>query len=181
MSVFQIFSNKVYSFYKRKVEVVKSITKEIFGITWTSIINPFWYFGMENSHLETGKFRSCRLKESFMEKTSEGLRQHLGKVTVGNRSGIGQLTLCDVDFGLCSSVYVGWPCFYPLHGFCGGSAGKESTFYAEDLSLIPGLRRSPGEGNSYPPWYSGLENSMDHIVHGIAKSQTLYTFRLSSV
>ena len=35
-----------------------------------------------------------------------------------------------------------------------------------------GLGRSPGEGNSYPLQYSGLENSMDCIVHGVTKSQT---------
>ena len=45
-------------------------------------------------------------------------------------------------------------------GFLGGSAGKES-YNAEDLHLIPGLRRCPGEGNGYPSQYSGLENSMD--------------------
>ena len=39
-----------------------------------------------------------------------------------------------------------------------------------DLGLIPGLERSPGEGRGYPFQYSGLENSMDCIVHGIAKS-----------
>ena len=52
-----------------------------------------------------------------------------------------------------------------------GSAGKESACNAGDLSLIPGLGRSPGEGKSYPLQYSGLENSMDCIVHGVAKSQ----------
>ena len=41
-----------------------------------------------------------------------------------------------------------------------------------DLGLIPGLGRSPAEGNGYPPQYSGLENSMDGIVHGVAKSLT---------
>ena len=41
-----------------------------------------------------------------------------------------------------------------------------------DLGSIPRLGRSPGEGNSYPLQYSGLENSMDCIVHGVAKSQT---------
>ena len=41
-----------------------------------------------------------------------------------------------------------------------------------DLGLIPGLGRSPGEGNGYPLQYPDLENSMDYIVHGIAKSQT---------
>ena len=45
-------------------------------------------------------------------------------------------------------------------GFPGGSAGKESTCNAGDLGSIPGLGRSPGEGNGYPVQYSGLENSM---------------------
>ena len=40
------------------------------------------------------------------------------------------------------------------------------------LGLIPGLGRSPGEGKGYLLPYSGLENSMDCIVHGVAKSQT---------
>ena len=57
-------------------------------------------------------------------------------------------------------------------GFRGGSAGKESTCNVGDLSLIPGLGRSPGEGNDYPLWCSDLENSMDYVVHGVAKSQT---------
>ena len=41
-----------------------------------------------------------------------------------------------------------------------------------DLCSIPGLGRSPGEGKGYPLQYSGLENSMDCIVHGVTKSQT---------
>ena len=45
-----------------------------------------------------------------------------------------------------------------------------------DLSPIPGLGRSPGEGNSYPLQCSGLENSMDCIIHGVAKSWTWLTF-----
>ena len=57
-------------------------------------------------------------------------------------------------------------------GSPGGSAGKESACNAGDLGLIPGLGRSPGEGNSYPLQYSGLENSMDSIVHGVAESDT---------
>ena len=56
--------------------------------------------------------------------------------------------------------------------FCDGSAGKEPTCNAGDLGLIPGLGRSPREGTSYPVQYSGLENSMDCAVHGLAKSQT---------
>ena len=54
----------------------------------------------------------------------------------------------------------------------GGSAGKEPACSAGDLGLIPGLGRSPGEGNSYPLHSSGRESSMDCIVHGVAKSQT---------
>ena len=59
--------------------------------------------------------------------------------------------------------YLGFPC---------GSASKESTCNAGDLGLIPGLGRSPGEGEGYPLQYFGLENSTDCIVHGVAKSQT---------
>ena len=51
-------------------------------------------------------------------------------------------------------------------GFLGGSAGKEFACNARDLRSIPGLGRSPGEGNSYPLWYSGLENFRDCIGHG---------------
>ena len=54
-----------------------------------------------------------------------------------------------------------------------GSAGKESTRIAGDLGSIPRLGRSPGEGKGYPLQYSGLENSMDSIVCGVTKSQTL--------
>ena len=55
-------------------------------------------------------------------------------------------------------------------GFLGGSADKESACNAGDLDLIPGLGRSPGEGKGYPLQYSGLENSMDYTVQGVAKS-----------
>ena len=53
-----------------------------------------------------------------------------------------------------------------------GSAGEESACSVGDLGSIPGLGRSPGEGKGYPLRYSGLENSMDCIVHGVAKCQT---------
>ena len=64
------------------------------------------------------------------------------------------------------------PLFLRVRGLPGGSAGKESTCNAGDLGSIPGLGRSPGEAKGYPPQYSGLENSMDCIVHGVAKSRT---------
>ena len=52
------------------------------------------------------------------------------------------------------------------------SVGKESACNAGDLGSITGLGRSPGEGKGYLLHYSGLENSMDHTVHGVAKSGT---------
>ena len=57
-------------------------------------------------------------------------------------------------------------------GFLCGSTGKESACNAGDLGSIPGLGQSPGEGKGYPLQYSGLENSVDYIVHGVTKSQT---------
>ena len=50
------------------------------------------------------------------------------------------------------SVYIGFPC---------GLDSKESNCNAGDLGLIPGLGRSPGEGNGNPLQYCCLENSMD--------------------
>ena len=53
-----------------------------------------------------------------------------------------------------------------------GSAGKESACNVGDLGSTPGLGRSPGEGNGYPVQYFGLENSIDCIAYGVAKSPT---------
>ena len=52
------------------------------------------------------------------------------------------------------------------------SVGKESTCNAGDPGLIPGSGRFPGEGKGYPLQYSGLENSMDCIIHVVTKSWT---------
>ena len=65
-----------------------------------------------------------------------------------------------------------------VRGFPRGSLGKESAWNLGDLGLIPGLGRSPGEGNGYPLQYSCLENSMDRgawqaTAHRVAKSPTL--------
>ena len=56
-----------------------------------------------------------------------------------------------------------------------GSDGKESAYNEGDLGSIPGLGRSPGEGNGHPPQCPCLENSMDRgawwaTVFGITKS-----------
>ena len=62
-------------------------------------------------------------------------------------------------------------------GFPGGSVVKNPPDNAGDMDLIPGLERSPGEGNGYPLQDSCLESPMDRgawwaTVHGVAKSQT---------
>ena len=68
------------------------------------------------------------------------------------------------------SVWPGHPINIGPHcvtGFPCGSAGKESACNVGDMGAIPGLGRSPGEGKGYPLQYSGLENSMECIVHGV--------------
>ena len=57
-------------------------------------------------------------------------------------------------------------------GFPDNSVDKESACNIGDLVSKPGLGRSPGEGKGYPLQYSGLENSLDCIVHRVTKSQT---------
>ena len=65
-------------------------------------------------------------------------------------------------------------------GFPGGTSGNEPPAKLEDvrdMSLIPELGRSPGEGHGDPLQYSCLENPMDkgawHVtVHGVAQSRT---------
>ena len=66
---------------------------------------------------------------------------------------------------------------YRIEGFPGGSEVKASASNAGDPGLIPGLGRSPGEGNGNPLQYSCLENPVDEgawraTVHGVTKSQT---------
>ena len=69
-------------------------------------------------------------------------------------------------YGLCPSL-----------GFPSGSEGKESASNVGDPGSVPGLGRSPGEGNSYPVQYSWLENPTGRgtwwaIFQGVAKSWT---------
>ena len=96
-------------------------------------------------------------------------------------------TPCDASEEPCSAV-PRWP--HRAHSrnllavytdlpmtFLGGSDGRASAYNARDLGSIPGLGRSPGEGNGNPLPYSCLENPMDGgawwaLVHGVAKSQT---------
>ena len=64
---------------------------------------------------------------------------------------------------LRTPVFLGFPC---------DLAGKEYVCNVRDLGLNPGLGRPLGEGKVYPLQYSGLENSIGWIVHGVAKNQT---------
>ena len=67
-------------------------------------------------------------------------------------------------------------------GFPGGSDRKASACNAGDPGLIPGLGRSPGEGNGNWSQYSCLENSTDRGDHGVAESRTRlsdFTFLLT--
>ena len=77
----------------------------------------------------------------------------MGETVWGNRNSVSAFPF----------LYKGFPC---------GLAGKESACNAGDLGLIPGSGRSPGEGKGYSLQYSGLENFMDCIIHGVAKSRT---------
>ena len=77
----------------------------------------------------------------------------------------------------CTNLVIPVMLKFSIQSFPGGSVDKESACNAGDLGLIPELRRSPGDRNSYPLQYSGLENFMDRgvwqaTVHGVAKSQT---------
>ena len=77
----------------------------------------------------------------------------------------GSPKLADIYSYIHISIFFMWV-------FPGGLAGKELPCNAGNLGSIPGLGRSPGEGTGYPLQYSGLENSMNCIVHGVAKSWT---------
>ena len=89
----------------------------------------------------------------------------------------GHLAFCFLFHVLISMVVLGneWN---ERKGLPGGSDDQESACSAGVPDLIPGLGRSPGEGNSNPLQYSCLENSMDReawwaTVHGVAKSLVL--------
>ena len=93
--------------------------------------------------------------------SSAGKRMHLQHRRPWFDSWVGKI--CWRRDGLSTPVFLGFPC---------DSAGKESARSAGDLGLTPRLGRSPGEGKGYSLQYSGLENSRDCVVHGIAKSLT---------
>ena len=84
-----------------------------------------------------------------------------------------------------SWTWLGWGNLllgYFFTSLSNSSACKESACNARDPSSIPGLGRSTGEERGYPLQYSGLENSMDWIVHEVQKSWTqLSDFHLAFI
>jgi len=86
---------------------------------------------------------------------------HLGDLTTDCFS------LQHPPISVCKVLRKGSPLL--VTGFPCGWAGKESACNAGDLSSISGLGRSPGEGKGSPLQYSGLENSMDYIVHELQR------------
>ena len=112
-----------------------------------------------NSHNASAKRMSpssLQIKKRRSERLSKGPKSRVKLKSVFSRA----VTCGRKNNGLLT-MSMGFPC---------GSAGKESACNAGDLGSMPGLGRSPGEGKGYPLQYSGLENSMDCIVHGVAKS-----------
>ena len=93
------------------------------------------------------------------------------------------LIFLHLDFRIALWWFFYWKleriCSFPKirKAFPGGSDSKESACDEGDLGSIPGLQRSPGEGNGFPFQYSCLENPMDRgawqaTVHGVTKSWT---------
>ena len=67
---------------------------------------------------------------------------------------------------------IGYPLQYSWTSHVAQLLKNPPAMRETDRGSIPGLGRSPGDGKGYLLQYSGLENSMDCIVHGVAKSQT---------
>ena len=66
-----------------------------------------------------------------------------------------------------SQIFINFVLVHKLGGFPCGSAGKESACNVGNLGSIPGLGRSPEEGQGYSHLNPGLENSMDCLVLGL--------------
>ena len=67
---------------------------------------------------------------------------------------------------------IGYPLQYSWALLVAQLVKNPPAMWEANLGSIPGLGRSPGEGKDYQLQYSGLENSMNCIVHGVTKSQT---------
>ena len=119
-------------------------------------IEKYGYYALWNS----SAFKFC-LRKLHLHLTSIAAQLVKNPLAPAFNSWVGKIP-CRRD-RLPTPVFLGFPDV---------SDGKESAGSVGDLGLVPGLERSPGEWNSYQFQYSGLENSMDCIVHEISKSQT---------
>ena len=121
--------------------------------------NQLWMFiGRADAEAEAPNFGHLIWRANSLEKTLM-----LGKIEGKRRRGWQRVRWLD---GITN-----------LMGFPGGSDGKESACNGGELSSIPGLGRSLGEGNGNAFQYFCLENSVDRgfwwaTVHGVSKSQT---------
>ena len=93
-------------------------------------------------------------------------------------------SIVDLQYCISFGCTTKWFSYTYIWGFPGGSDGKESICNAGDLGLIPGLERSPGDGNGNPLQYSCLENAMDRgawwaIVHRVTESDMIEWLTLS--
>ena len=117
------------------------------------------------------------LEGGWWESTS-GRRWHLSRALRDPHSSVSKESACNAgDPGSIPGLgrSPGGGIGYPLQ--CSWASlvaqlAKNSACNAGDLGLIPGLGRSPREGKGSPLQYSGLENPMGCIVHGVAKSWT---------
>ena len=92
---------------------------------------------------------------------------------------------CVCVLSVCVCVYARIPWEFFLLGFPDGSVVENPPASAEDAGSIPGLEKSPGEGNGNPLQYSYLGNSMDRgtwraIVHGVTKDLMVYVESMGS-
>ena len=134
---------------------------------------------MQSHCITNGLVEHCRRETgSWSEPWQQWCVGHCWKGTVKVTQSC--RTLCDpmndTVHGFMQARILEWVAFHfsrsPTLGLSGNSAGKESAWNAGDPGSIPGLGGSPGEGKGYPFQYCGLENSMDCIVHGVAKNRT---------
>ena len=107
---------------------------------------------------------------------------HISRLYLGSGSfpysSVGKESTCNAgdpgltpEWGRSAGEGIGYPLQYSWASLV-AQLVKNPPAMSGDLGSIPELGRSPGEGKGYPLQYSGLENSMDCRVHGVAKSQT---------
>ena len=113
-----------------------------------------------------GKLQYIKLKNKFL---SDFVQYYHTYAKIG--------TVQKVSNDFCACVYMWHERQNYQQGLAGGSTEKETACHAGGHRSVPGLGRSPGEGNSYPLQCCGLENSMDRgawqaTIHRVIKSWT---------